>query len=52
MQNGTQPGGELKDTLEEVNARYKDKIIIAIRKDTENLLKVMVGGIQGSVPDY
>lgn len=52
VQNGTQPGGELKDTLEEVNARYKDKIIIAIRKDTENLLKVMVGGIQGSVPEY
>ena len=52
VQNGTQPGGELKDTLDEVNARYKDKIIIAIRKDTENLLKVMVGGIQGSVPTY
>lgn len=52
VENGTQPGGELKDTLEEVNARYKEKLIIAIRKDTENLLKVMVGGIQGSVPTY
>lgn len=52
VQNGTQPGGELKETIDEVNARYKDKIIIAIRKDTENLLKVMVGGIQGSVPTY
>lgn len=52
VHNGIQPGGELKDTLEEVNARYKDKLVIAIRKDTENLLKVMVGGIQGSVPTY
>ena len=52
IRNGIEPGSELKETIEEVNARYKDKIIIAIRKDTENLLKVMVGGIQGSVPEY
>jgi len=46
------PGGELKDTLDEVNARYKDKLIYSLRKDTESILKVMVGGIQGSVPEY
>ena len=52
VHNGTMPGGELKDTLDEVNARYKDKLIYSLRKDTENILKVMVGGIQGSVPEY
>ena len=52
VKNGTMPGGELKDTLDEVNARYRDKIIYSLRKDTENILKVMVGGIQGSVPEY
>lgn len=43
IRNGIDPGNELHDTLEEVNARYKEKLIIAIRKDTEDLLKVMVG---------
>ena len=52
VHNGTMPGGELKDTIDEVNARYKDKLIYSLRKDTENILKVMVGGIQGSVPEY
>jgi len=52
VHNGTMPGGELKDTLDEVNARYKDKLIYSLRKDTESILKVMVGGIQGSVPEY
>lgn len=52
VNNGTMPGGELKDAIDEVNARYKDKLIIALQKDTANILKVMVGGIQGEVPTY
>ena len=52
VKNGIEPGNELHDTLEEVNARYKDKLIYSLRKDTERILKVMVGGIQGSVPTY
>ena len=52
VNNGIDPGGELKDTLDEVNARYKEKLIISLRRDTENILKVVVGGFQGSVPEY
>lgn len=52
VKEGIEAGGELKDTIDEVNARYKEKLIIAIQKDTQNLLKVMIGGIQGSVPTY
>lgn len=52
VKNGIEPGGELKETLDEVNARYKDKLIYSLRLDTENILKVAVGGIQGSVPTY
>lgn len=52
IKNGIEPGNELHDAVDEVNARYKDKLIYSLRKDTENILKVAVGGIQGSVPEY
>ena len=52
VNNGIKPGGELKDSIDEVNQRYKDKLVIALHKDTETLLKVVLGGIQGSVPTY
>lgn len=52
VHNGTMPGGELKDTLDEVNARYRVRIIDALRKDTEGILKVMSAGISGGVPTY
>jgi hypothetical protein len=29
---------------------YRDKLVIALHKDMEVLMKVMVGTIQGSVP--
>lgn len=50
VKNGILPGGELKDTVDEINKRYKDKLVIALHKDTETLLKVVLGGIQGTVP--
>ena len=50
VNNGIKPGGELKDSIDEVNQRYKDKLVIALHKDTETLLKVVLGGIQGTVP--
>lgn len=52
VKNGTQPGGELKDAIDEVNARYREKLVIALRKDTQNIIKVLVGEIKGSVPTY
>lgn len=52
VKNGTKPGGELQDALDEVNAKYKDKLVIALRKDSENIMKVLVGGFTGSVPTY
>lgn len=48
-EHGTTPGNELHEAIEEVNARYRDKLIIALRSDFEGLLKVMVGGIKGSL---
>lgn len=50
--NGTQPGKEMKSALFEVNERFKDKIVIALRKDLDVIMKVMVGGIFGNVPTY
>lgn len=50
--NGTLPGGEMKDAIDEVNERYKDKLVYALQKDLETLMKVMVGYIQGSVPEF
>lgn len=50
VKNGIEPGGEMKDAIDEVNARYKDKMVIALRKDTQNIIKVLVGAIQGSAP--
>ena len=52
VKNGTQPGGEMKEAIEEVNERYWEKLVIAFRKDTENIMKVIVGGFTGSVPTY
>lgn len=50
VKNGTQPGGELKDAIDEVNARYREKLVIALRKDTQNIIKVLVGEIKGTAP--
>ena len=52
VKNGIEPGKEMRSALFEVNQRYKDKLIVALKRDTEVLLKVVQGGIQGSVPTY
>jgi hypothetical protein len=49
---GISAGDELQDTMDEVNERYKDKLIIALHKDMETLMKVTLGGITGSRPTY
>ena len=52
IKNGIEPGNELKSALFEVNQRYKEKLIYALQKDMSVLMKVMIGGIQGSRPTY
>ena len=52
IKNGIEPGGEMKDAIDEVNLRYKDKLVYALHKDMTVLLKVLIGEIQGSVPEY
>ena len=50
IKNGIEPGNEMRDSIQEVNARYKDKLVIALHKDMEVIMKVLVGDFQGSVP--
>ena len=52
IKNGIEPGKELKSALFEVNQRYKDKLIYALQKDTQVLMKFIIGGIQGERPTY
>lgn len=52
VHNGIQPGGELKETLDEVNARYRTRLVDALRRDTGNIIKAMTSGFSGGVPTY
>lgn len=52
IKNGIEPGNEMKDAIANVNLRYKEKLIYALQKDVQGLMKVIVGGIQGSRPTY
>lgn len=52
VKNGTKPGNEMKDAIANVNLRYKEKLVYALQKDMQMLMKVIVGGIQGSRPTY
>jgi len=47
---GTEGTHDLQSAIEVVNARYRDKIVYAIGKDTEVITKVILGGIKGAVP--
>lgn len=49
---GILPGDQLKDSIEEVNARYKDKLVFALHQDMDTIMKVLVGEIQGSRPGF
>ena len=47
---GTKGTHDLEDAINEINAKYKDMMIYALHKDMERLMKVAIGGIQGSMP--
>lgn len=49
-EHGTKGTHDMRDAIDEVNARYKDKLVIALHDDLETIMKVVVGGIQGRVP--
>lgn len=49
---GTEGSHDLKDAIDAVNARYRDKIVYAIGQDTEVIAKVILGGIKGAVPSF
>ena len=50
VKNGTMPGKEMQDAIDEINALYRDKLVIALHEDMEVLMKVLVGGFNGRVP--
>lgn len=48
---GTEGSHDLQDALDKINEEYKDKLVYALQEDLENIMKVIVGGIAGSVPE-
>lgn len=51
VEKGRPPGNELKDTLEEVNARYRERLTTALQQDMGIILKVMLGDFMGKRPE-
>ena len=49
---GTQGSHDLEDAIKTINERYRDKLVIALHKDMETIMKVVVGEIQGSMPGH
>lgn len=49
VKNGTEGSDDLHDALDEVNAIYKDKLIIALDKDLSTMMKVIVGDFKGTI---
>ena len=47
---GTEGKESLEDALHTINARYKEKLVIALHKDMEVMMKVIVGDFQGKRP--
>ncbi len=49
-EEGTEGSHDLRDAIEEVNERFSGRFVYALREDAENILKVLVGEIQGALP--
>lgn len=47
--HGTQGTHDLQSAIDVMNAKYRDKLIIALHDDCEQIMKVVVGQIQGSI---
>lgn len=51
VEKGTQPTNDLEKAIEQVNGLYKDKLVYALRDDMDRVLKLIVGDIQGEMPE-
>lgn len=51
VEKGTQPTNDLEKAIGQVNELYKDKLVYALRDDMDRVLKVIVGDIQGEMPE-
>lgn len=49
VKNGIEAGKELQEALDTINAEYKDKLVYALQKDLDTIMKVMVGDFAGSI---
>lgn len=48
---GTKGTNDLDEAIKEINLKYQDKLVYALQLDTARIMKVIVGGITGSVPE-
>ena len=48
--HGTGGSEALEEALLDINAKYKDKLVIALHQDMETIMKVIVGDFQGHIP--
>ena len=49
VKNGTEGSNDLEDAIEDINAKYKEKFVIALQQDMEVLMKVIVGNFSGKI---
>lgn len=47
---GTEGTEDLEEALLDINQKYKEKLVIALHKDMDAIMKVVVGDFKGSVP--
>lgn len=47
---GTDGTEDLEEALMDINQKYKEKLVIALHKDMDTIMKVVVGDFKGSVP--
>lgn len=48
---GTKAGNELHDAIDLINEKYRGKFVYALQLDSENLLKVILGEMKGSIQE-
>ena len=51
VKNGTEGSNDLQAAIDKINAEYSDKLVYALQEDLDTIMKVIVGGITGSVPE-
>ena len=49
-EKGTEGSHDLQESIEEINERYKEKIVYSLHQDLQVIMKVIVGEIKGEMP--